>query len=431
MINLDSMESVLFSNSSVKEFQELYGIEPDIILQQQKRYLNLSRKFREQFPRQERVAFFSTPGRTEVGGNHTDHQHGRVLCAAVNLDILAVAAPNQENVIRLKSEGFSYMDVVELTSLEPVEQEKEKSASLIRGIAAAFLQRGHQIGGLDIYTCSKVPKGSGLSSSAAFEVLVATVLNTIYNNKSLNALELAMISQYAENVYFGKPSGLMDQCGCSVGGFISIDFGRPDAPMVKPIHIHFEESGYSLVITHTGGSHSDLTGDYASIPTDMREVSGKFGKEVLRDVSESVFWQSLPELRRSVNDRALLRAMHFFADNARVSEQVDALENHDFSRFLSLVNQSGLSSWTQLQNIWSIKEPLEQPLALALALSARLLGRQGACRVHGGGFAGTIQAFVPIDMIDNYILEMGKVFGTDSVIQLQIRNRSSCEVELL
>lgn len=430
MFILGQLGNLLYTPEAVSTLQKLYGIEPEMIDRQQKRYLHLSELFREQFPEQKEASFFSTPGRTEIGGNHTDHQRGNVLCASVDLDILALAAPNGDNVIRLKSEGFPNMDVIELSSLDPREEEREHSSSLIRGIAAAFCQRGYLVGGLDIYTTSCVPKGSGLSSSAAFEILVATVLDHLYNGDSISPVERAVISQYAENVYFGKPSGLMDQCGCSVGGIITIDFEDRERPDVNPLSADFTTSGYGLVITHTGGSHADLTGDYASIPADMKQVAEFFNCDVLREVDPEDFYRNLSELKSRCSERALLRAIHFFEDSARVENQVAALEAGDFDSFLRLVNESGISSWTKLQNIWSVKEPSEQPMALALALSSHLLGGQGACRVHGGGFAGTIQAFVPHALMNHYADGMRAVFGNDAVAELNIRNIGSCRIDI-
>lgn len=430
MLLLEQLENHLYTPEAIQTLQVLYGIEPEMIERQQKRFLYLSKLFREQFPQQTEAAFFSTPGRTEIGGNHTDHQRGNVLCASVDLDILALAAPNKDKVIRLKSEGFPKMDVIDLASLEPIEEEKERSSALIRGIAAAFCQRGYSVGGLDIYTTSRVPKGSGLSSSAAFEILVSTILDHMYNGDRISPVERAVISQYSENVYFGKPSGLMDQCGCSVGGIITINFADKEKPDVKPLSVDFMKSGFGLVITHTGGSHADLTGDYASIPADMKQVASFFGKDVLREVKQEDFFSSLPELRNSCSERALLRAVHFFEDSARVENQVAALEASDFSTFLRLVNESGISSWTKLQNIWSVNEPSEQPMALALALSSHLLGGQGASRVHGGGFAGTIQAFVPHELMNDYVHGMRAVFGDDAVAELSIRNLGSCRINI-
>lgn len=430
MFVLSQAADLIYKPETVKTMQSIYGIEPELIAKQQQRFLHLVNLFNQQFPDHSEAAFFSTPGRTEIGGNHTDHQRGNVLCASVNLDILALAAPNNENIIRLKSEEFPKMDEISLAYLEPVPAEQEHSAALIRGIAAAFEQRGLKIGGLDIYTTSNVPKGSGLSSSAAFEVLVTTILDWVYNEGKINPVERAIISQFAENVYFGKPSGLMDQCGCSVGGIITIDFKDKSKPLVKPLGVDFSASGYGLVITHTGGSHADLTGDYASIPADMKEVAACFGCDVLSEIDSKTFWQKLSEFKNQVSERSLLRAIHFFEDSERVVKQVKSLEAGQISDFLQMVNDSGISSWTKLQNIWSVQAPQEQPMALALALSAKLLEGQGACRVHGGGFAGTIQAFVPHSMMQSYTDGMASVFGSDSVVELQIRNVGSCELNL-
>lgn len=406
----------------------LCGPDPAVLSEQAGRWQHLADLFAACFPEHSQVRLFSTPGRTEIGGNHTDHQRGRVLCASVDLDIIAVAAPNQDNVIRLQSEGFPKMDVIDLARLEPVAAEKEHSASLIRGIAAAFRQRGCTIGGFDAYTTSRVPKGSGLSSSAAFEVLVATVLDELWNGGRLAPVERAIIGQYAENNYFGKPSGLMDQCGCSVGGFMSIDFLDPANPVVRPIDLDFSATGHTLVITNTGGSHADLTADYASIPNDMRKVAALFGQPVLRAVDEAQFWQTLPQLRGQVSDQAILRAIHFFQDNERVRLQADALNRRDFAAFLTLVRKSGLSSRSQLQNVYSDRYPQDQPISLALSVSEKILDGRGACRVHGGGFAGTIQAFVPNDRVSAYLEAMRALFGAQAPWQMRIRPLGSVEL---
>lgn len=408
----------------------LYGSDPGKRTEQQKRWQRLASLFDTYFPGRESARFFSTPGRTEIGGNHTDHQHGRVLCASVDLDIIAIAAPNKEGMIRIQSEGFPHMDEISLTDLAPVEEERGHSASLIRGIAAAFHQKGCRIGGFDACTTSLVPKGSGLSSSAAFEVLVATILDCLWNEGRLSPLERAVIGQYAENNYFGKPSGLMDQCGCSVGGFIAIDFENPTQPDVRSIDLDFASTGHVLVITNTGGSHADLTDDYASIPRDMKAVASLFGCSVLREVDEKTFWDQLPACRGKVSDQALLRAIHFFQDNERVRQQADALQRHDFNSFLTLVRASGNSSIAQLQNVYSVKSPEEQPLSLALSLSEKILSGRGACRVHGGGFAGTIQAFVPYDLVDDYLGMMSRTFGQEAPCSLRIRPFGSIELPI-
>jgi galactokinase len=428
MIKLNRLQEVMSGPSAIQWLSELYGNDPAQLALQQARYIRLGQLFADEYPEHAAVRLFSTSGRTEVGGNHTDHQNGRVLCAAVDLDIIAMVAPNNEGVVRLRSEGFSKRDEVNLSDLTPQPAELEKSVALIRGIAAGFVRNGHAIGGCDIFTTSRVPKGSGLSSSAAFEVLIATILDGLYNENRVTPVERAIISQYAENEFFGKPCGLMDQCGCSVGGFIAIDFQDPRQPVVEPIASHFDAHGYCLVITNTGGSHADLTDDYASVPRDMKRVATLFGKPVLREVAEKDFWQALPQLRSQIDDKALLRAVHFFKDNARVVDQANALRDGRFADFLALVKASGTSSWTLLQNVYSSQFPSDQPISIGLAVSEMLLAGRGVCRVHGGGFAGTIQSYVPLDLADEYLAGMRKLFGDDAPWQLRIRERGSCEL---
>lgn len=430
MIHRSDLIRVLESRNGRAALISIYGDDPATLAVQRERWSRLAALFAGQYPEQQQIRLFSTPGRTEVGGNHTDHQSGRVLCASVDLDIIALAAPNQDDVIRLKSEGFPGMDIVDLRQLDPVREEREHSASLIRGIAAGMRNRGHAIGGLDIYTTSRVPKGSGLSSSAAFEILVATMIDSLYNENSLSPVERALIAQEAENQYFGKPCGLMDQCGCSVGGFIAIDFAITGQPQVDQVHFDFAHSGHALIITNTGGSHADLTDDYASVPRDMSAVAAACGHQVLRQVSEDDFWERLPHLRGTVDDQAILRAIHFFADNERVLRQKEALQQDRFADFLEEVSASGRSSWTCLQNVYSATFPREQPVAVGLALSDRILAGRGACRVHGGGFAGTIQAYVPHDLVDTYLETMSAVFGQEACSLMQIRQIGSTELQV-
>lgn len=430
MIHRSDLARLLEQPQGRNALTRVYGDNDAVLALQRERWNRLASLFAGQYPDQQMVRLFSTPGRTEVGGNHTDHQSGRVLCASVDLDIIALAAPNQDDVIRLKSEGFSRMDIVDLRQLDPIREERERSASLIRGIAAGMKKRGHAIGGMDVYTTSRVPKGSGLSSSAAFEILVATMIDSLYNQNALSAVDRALIAQEAENQYFGKPCGLMDQCGCSVGGFIAIDFAQPGQPVVDPIHFDFASSGHALVITNTGGSHADLTDDYASVPRDMRAVAEACGETVLRQVNEQDFWQSLPQLHGTVDDQAILRAIHFFSDNDRVLRQKEALELNHLADFLDEVRASGHSSWTCLQNVYSATFPREQPVAVGLALSNHILGSRGACRVHGGGFAGTIQAYVPNDLIDPYIQALSAVFGKEACSLMQIRQTGSTELQV-
>ncbi|WP_312645219.1 galactokinase family protein [Hydrogenoanaerobacterium sp.] len=411
-----------------KLFSYLYVTDDAGADKQAARYERAVTEFEALYGKEKEVEFFSAPGRTEVGGNHTDHQHGRVLAGSVNLDVIAVCAKNDEGIIRIKSEGFA-MDTVDLTDLTVQQKEINKAAALIRGIAARLNSLGYKIGGFDAYTTSNVLKGSGLSSSAAFEVLVGTVLNHIYNSGAISAVEIAQIGQYAENFFFGKPCGLMDQTASSVGGFVAIDFKDPTHPVVEKIDFDFAHSGYALCIVDTGGNHADLTGDYADIPAEMKQVAALCGKQVLREVDEKVFYENLPKIRKEAGDRAALRAIHFFGDNERAKEEADALKAGDFETFKKIIIASGQSSFNYLQNVFTTKNPSEQGISLALAISEKLLAGKGAWRVHGGGFAGTIQAFVPIGMLDEYKAEMEKVFGADTCHVLSIRPVGGIKVE--
>lgn len=372
---------------------------------------------------------FSAPGRTEIGGNHTDHNSGRVLAAAVSLDTVAAVRENGTDVVRLQSEGFEGEFRVDLASLAKVKAEEGTTNALIRGVAARMGELGYRIGGFDAYVSSTVLKGSGLSSSAAFEVLVAVVLDGLFNTSEMDAKLRAQIAKYAENEYFGKPSGLMDQMASSVGGLVTIDFADEKLPIVKKVPFDFNASGYLLAVTDTGGSHADLTSEYAAIPADMRSVAEAFGCGRLRGVDPAEFYLRLPELRGRVSDRALLRAMHFFGDNARVVAQVQALQAGDMEAFFTHVVESGESSWRLLQNC-AVPGSQEQGVTLALALSERILRGRGAWRVHGGGFAGTIQAFVPEALLGEYKAEMERVFGEHTCTVLSIRQPGAMELSI-
>ena len=367
----------------------------------------------------------SVPGRSEVLGNHTDHNRGCVLAAAIDLDVIAVVSKSAGARIRIKSEGFS-PDGIDSLDLTVHAGEKFSSAAIIRGTCAGFRERGHEVGGFDAYTTSDVLKGSGLSSSAAFEVLVGFILNRLYNGGRITPLEIAQIGQYAENRYFGKPCGLMDQTACSVGGFVFIDFADPSAPTVEKLDFELSKSGYSLCIVSTGGSHHNLNDEYAAMPSEMKQVASFFGKEVLREVEKAAFAENIGELRKRCGDRAVLRAMHYFAENARVNAGAQALSEGDFEGFLRLVAFSGNSSYKYLQNIYDPKTPAEQGISLALAMSEEILaGKKGAARVHGGGFAGTIQAFVPKKHVGEYFGKMGRVFGEGSCLELSVRKEGA------
>ena len=383
------------------------------------RYAEILAQFRRSFGDGE-IGFYSAPGRTEVGGNHTDHNHGRVLAAGIDLDAVAAAAKRDGTVIREKSAGHA-LNVVDIASLDPVAEEVGHSSALIRGVCAGFVQRGYKIGAFDAAVASNVLSGSGLSSSAAYEVLLGTILNYLYNDGKVGAVEIAQIAQYAENVYFGKPCGLMDQMASSVSGFVTIDFADPASPVIEKVDFDFASCAHALCIVNTGGSHNDLTDDYAAVRGEMESVAAVFGRSVLRDVAPEDFYAALDQVRSKVSDRALIRAMHFFAENERVEAEVNALRQGDFESFKQTVIDSGYSSYMYNQNVFTAKHPTDQPVSLALALSAKLLAGKGAWRVHGGGFAGTIQAFVPLDLLDTYRTQMEAVFGAGSCIALQIR----------
>ncbi|MHC1695778.1 MAG: galactokinase [Eubacteriales bacterium] len=384
------------------------------------RYAGALSSFTELFGDKE-VAFFSVPGRSEIIGNHTDHQHGRVVAAAVNLDIIAVAAANGSDTIRVKSEGFP-CDEINVSDVRPDALPKYSSSALIAGVCAGIRDAGGSFGGFDAYTTSQVLKGSGLSSSAAFEVMTGTIVNHLFNGGRFTPVELAKIGQFAENKYFGKPCGLMDQTACAVGGFVAIDFLDPAAPVVEKLSLNLHAEGYTLCITDTGGSHADLNDDYASIPAHMKSVAGYFGQEVLRGIAPAQILANAKQLRARLGDKAVLRALHFTCENERAKDAADALRSGDTEGFFSLLKQSGDSSFKYLQNVYTDKAPNEQGLSLALAAASGFLGDEGACRVHGGGFAGTIQAFVPNAKVSDFAALMDGIFGEGSCHVLDIRD---------
>ena len=366
------------------------------------------------------AGLYSAPGRTEIGGNHTDHQHGRVLAGSVNIDMIAAAAPNDKNQLRVQSEGYD-LCVIDLNDLEARKEEENTTAALLRGECAAFTQRGAKLSGLDVYISSNVPKGSGVSSSAAFEVLIGVILNDCFMAEKVSPIAIAQIGQWAENVYFGKPCGLMDQMASSVGNIITIDFASPAKPVVEPVAVDFSKAGLALCILDSGADHADLTDEYAAIPAECRAVAAVCGGEVLRDVPFETFLAKLPECRRQCGDRAVLRAFHVYADNDRVAKQVAALHDGDFDTFLSLVNESGCSSWEYLQNVIPAGYKEHQEVGVTIAAAKHLLGDKGAVRVHGGGFAGTVQAFVPVEMLDEFKAGMEAILGEGRCHVLSIR----------
>lgn len=395
---------------------------------QRSRYLRAIRRFEELYGAGREISIYSAPGRTEIGGNHVDHNNGIVMAAAVNLDIIAVVSQNDSQVVRVKSHGFRDADVVDLTDDTAVEREKGRSSALIRGVAARIRQLGGRAFGFDAYTTSDVLRGSGLSSSAAFEVVLGAAFNGEFNDFRFTPVEIAQIGQYAENVYFGKPSGLLDQTASSVGSAITIDFKDPAAPEVEELPFDLAKYGLFLCITDTKGSHADLTDDYAAIRFEMEQVAAYFGKKVLREVDEKEFFASIAQIRAQTGDRAVLRAIHFFAECHRAVALKEAIKQDDIETFKKLIIAGGNSSFEYNQNAYSIRNPKEQGVPLGLAISQHILEGAGAWRLQGGGFAGTIQAFVPAALLERYIGAMESAFGTGSCYVLSVRNFGAVQV---
>ena len=397
---------------------EIY-VDPGVLPYQCTRYQRAIREFENLYGSGE-AEIYSAPGRSEVGGNHTDHQHGEVLAASINLDAIAIVRRTEENQIQLLSDGYP-MITVDLSNLENKKEEEGTSVGLIRGMAYGLQKNGHKIGGFQAYVTSDVLNGAGMSSSAAFEVLVGTILSGLYNEMSVSPVEIAQVAQYAENVYFGKPCGLMDQMACSVGGLIHIDFAEPASPIVEKVEVDFGVYKHSLCITDTKGSHADLTDDYALIPQEMKKVAKYFGKDFLREVDPASFCKELPKIRKKCGDRPVLRALHFFEEDKRVEKEVSALREGDFQASLQTVKESGDSSFKYLQNIYTNKDVQNQSVSIGLAVSDSILPGHGVSRVHGGGFAGTIQAFVADDFVEEYRRGLDNVYGEGSCHVLKVR----------
>ena len=428
-MNAAALEKALESRKGRTVLESLYGVKPGARDRQMSRYRDLLGRFQAAFPGAEGARMFSTPGRTEIGGNHTDHNGGRVLAAAVDLDAIAVAAPTADGLIVIESDGYPRQEI-RVDDLARRESELSTATALTRGVAARMRETGGVVGGFRACVTSDVLNGSGLSSSASYEVLIGTILNHFCNAGRIGGVDIALIAQYSENEYFGKPCGLMDQTTCALGGFVTIDFRDFTHPVVRAVRSAFSGSGYLPVIVNTGGSHADLTPEYAAVKQEMKDVAGYFGGSVLRDVSRERLLADLARLREKVSDRAILRALHFFGDDTRVQHQVQALEEGRFEDFLALVRESGRSSWTLLQNCYSIGSVGEQGVPIALALSEIFLEGAGAWRVHGGGFAGTVLAFVPDGKLAGYLAGMRAVFGQDSCHALSIRSAGAVALDL-
>ena len=418
-MQLEVLTTELSSGGLDPQLVKIYGAHPGDVSSARTRFAAVIEDYTSRFGQGD-VSLFTAPGRTEMGGNHTDHQHGRVLAGAVTMDMVACASPNDSRWIRIASQGYPEV-AVNLDDLERKPREEGTSAALVRGVAAALYERGHQLTGFSASVSSTVPGGAGLSSSAAYEILVGVILNHFSCGDAVSPVELAQIGQFAESQYFGKPCGLLDQMACSIGGVISIDFADPSEPIVEAINLDLDEYGHVMCIIESGGDHADLTDEYASVPAEMRAAASFFDKQFLRDVDEAYFWESLSALREQVGDRAVLRAIHFFGDNARVPEQVSALKEHRFDDYLGMVEQSGLSSAVQLQNLYATKTPQQQAVVVAISLAQHVLGGQGVVRVHGGGFAGTIQAYVPLSMQEKFTAAIERVLGKGTCHTVRVR----------
>ena len=426
MADAKTLKSRLASGEFDARLKEVY-LSDKAVEDQKKRDAVIIDEFVRLFGDNDSIELFSAPGRTEVGGNHTDHNHGKVLAASVDLDTVAAAAKRDDGIIVEKSFKFDALEV-DISDLEVHTEEFGKSSGLIRGMCAGFKEHGYNIGGFNAASMSRVLSGSGLSSSAAYEVLIGTILNHLYNDGKVSPVEVAKIAQYAENKYFGKPCGLLDQTASSVGSFITIDFKDPSNPVINKVDFDFSKFGYSLVIVDTKGSHSDLTDEYAAVRGEMESAAAVFGAKVLREVDENEFYSGIARVRESAGDRAVLRATHFYNENHRVDALKEALSSGDFEAFKSIIIQSGHSSFMFNQNVFSVKQPSNQPVSVALSICERTLAGKGAWRVHGGGFAGTIQAFVPDSALLDFTKAITAVFGDDSCHILKIRSQGGIKV---
>ena len=417
-MNISELKKLITDGKADKDFDMLY----QVVTTARERYITAADKFESIFGDRDNIRFISAPGRTEVGGNHTDHQHGRVLAGSVDLDIIGVVSANNDGVVRIKSEGFP-QDEIDLNELEASEADLGRAAALIRGVLNYCKESGFRIGGFDAYTTNNVMRGSGLSSSAAFEVFVGTVINFLFNDGKIDPVEIAKIGQKAESIYFGKPCGLLDQSASALGGFTAIDFKDTAKPIVEQVDFDLSAHGYSLCVVNTGGNHANLTQDYADITFECRNVSKFFNKGFLRDVPVEEFFDNIAEIKKQYGDRAVLRAIHFFNEDERAEKQKQALKNNSFDEFLKLIAESGNSSYKFLQNVYSTSNVHEQGISLGLALTEQFIEKtgRGVCRVHGGGFAGTIQCFLPTESLNCYKKFIEKTFGEGSCYILKIR----------
>lgn len=425
-MNIEEAIGILNGKGIDEKMTDIY-VDKSKIPYEKERYVKAINKYRTYFNGDE-IELFSAPGRSEIGGNHTDHQRGEVLAASINKDAIAVASKLDEPLVKVMSDGYRERITISLNDLEKKVEEEGTTNALIRGVLVKMRMNGHNIGGFQAYVTSDVLIGAGLSSSAAFETLIGTILSYMYNDGEVTPIEIAKIGQYAENIYFGKPCGLMDQMACSVGSLVHIDFADPENPIVEQVDFDMNAYGYSLCITDTKGSHADLTPDYAAIPQEMKQAAKCFGKEFLGEVPKEEILNHITLIRELAGDRAALRALHFVCENERVKKEVDALRKDNFPKFLANVKESGDSSFKYLQNVYTCHDVQHQNVSIALALSDVIFGEKGVCRVHGGGFAGTIQAFVPNYLVPDYQKEMDTIFGKGSCEVLKIRKYGGIKV---
>ena len=427
MYKISELKELLKNKKLDDRFDKIYGGDKNSI---EEAYLRLSSVLEhfQKIEKSDNARIFSASGRTELSGNHTDHNNGNVLTASINLDKLALVSKREDNKIIVYTDGIDNPDSIDINNLEIDKKEFGKSTALIRGVCAGLINSGYKIGGFTAFLNNKVLMGSGLSSSASFESLICEILNALYNDDKIEKTKIALIGQFAENIYFGKPCGLMDQMGCSVGGIISIDFKNPKSPQIEKVEYDFEKSGYALMIVDAKGDHSSLTGEYAAIREEMNAIAKYFSKEVCRDITKEELISNVPKIREKIGDRAILRAYHFITENERVINQINALKNNDIKKYLNLMNESGLSSFMYLQNCFSITSSKNMGVALALTLTKDFLNGDGACRVHGGGFAGTIQSLIPLNRVEEYTKLMNSIFGEKSAIKIKVRQSPVCEI---
>ena len=427
MYKISELKELLKNKKLDDRFDKIYGGDKNSI---EEAYLRLSSVLEhfQKIEKSDNVRIFSASGRTELSGNHTDHNNGYVLAASINLDKLALVSKREDNKIIVYTDGANNPDSIDINNLEIDKKEFGKSTALIRGVCAGLKNSGYKIGGFIASLNNKVLMGSGLSSSASFESLIGEILNALYNDDKIEKTEIALIGQFAENIYFGKPCGLMDQMGCSVGGIISIDFKNPKSPQIEKVEYDFEKSGYALMIVDAKGDHSSLTGEYAAIREEMNSIAKYFSKEVCRGITKEELISNVSKIREKIGDRAIMRAFHFISENERVINQINALKNNDIKEYLNLMNESGLSSFMYLQNCFSITTSKNMGVALALMLTKDFLNGDGACRVHGGGFAGTIQSLIPLNRVEEYTKLMDSIFGDKSAIKIKVRQSPVCEI---